>query len=254
MLDLLIVTGASRGIGASIVKQCSSICKKMLVIASSDKVNSINLDDDCELIKLQLDLTNYNDVLEKVQAEVSKLGSISKLGIILCGAQIGEHGGLFSAELNDWENIYKCNVLGNLAVVKGCSDVIKSGAETKIAFFSGGGAAFGYPDFFGYALTKTAVVRSVENLALELSNAGYNASVIALAPGAVKTDMLDKVLAHGGSVLTRTDISEPTNFVFNFLTDKLPTKELNGKFLHVRDDLSSKDLSNKDIFKLRRIQ
>lgn len=256
MLDLLIITGASRGIGANIASQCNTNCAKTLItISSSGKIDHIS-DDYNNLIPLTLNLINHKEVYKKVKETIyfiNNIEEIKSVGIILCGAQLGEPGGLLTSDLDNWNMLYNCNVLGNLAVVKGCEDIIKAGIKTRIIFFAGGGAAFGYPEFSGYSLSKCAVVRASENLGMELSNAGYDASVIAVAPGAVATDMLAKVIASGAEVRTKTDIKEPTNFAWNFVLDKFPSKELNGKFLHVRDDLS-KINSTTDIFKLRRIQ
>ncbi len=257
MLDLLIISGASRGIGKSIAEKCFDICGKMIVIGSSDKIYDVKTTNtDCNVVRLMIDLIDHKNVYENIQCYITNMmPNIKSIGIVLCGAQLRAPGGLFdNHNLDDWNTLYQCNVLGNLAIIKGCEDAIKAGAKTKIAFFAGGGAAFGYPDFFGYSLSKVAVVRAAENLGMEFSAAGYNASVIAIAPGAVETDMLAKVIASGAEVRTKTDISEPTNFVYSFLCDEFPTKELNGKFLHVRDDIQSTNFSNKDIFNLRRIQ
>jgi len=253
MVDLLIISGASKGIGKSIAEKCFDICNTMIVIGSSDKINDIKTTNtDCKVIRLKINLIDHKNVYEKIKDLLKVMPDIKSIGIVLCGAQIGEPGGLFDADLNDWDTLYQCNVLGNLSIVKGCESIIKSGVKTRIVFFGGGGAAFSYVDFSGYALSKVATVRAAENLAIELSQ--YNVSVISVAPGAVATDILDKVIAAGGEIRTRTDISEPTNFVYNFLTDTFPSKELNGKFLHVRDDIKSINFDNKDIFKLRRIQ
>jgi NAD(P)-dependent dehydrogenase (short-subunit alcohol dehydrogenase family) len=253
MLDLLIITGASRGIGASIAAKCDNICKTMMVIGSSDKIKSVK-SAKCQVIPFQIDLRYYDSVKSCISSNVSYLKDINSVGIVLCGAQLGNPGGLLDADLDDWDATQRCNLLGNLAVIQGCSNIIKAGAKTRIAFFAGGGAAFGYPEWSGYSLSKVAVVRAAENLGIELSSAGYDASVIAVAPGAVATDMLEKVIASGAEVRTKTDISEPTNFIHNFLTDRLPVKELNGKFVHVRDDMTVDLITNKDLFTLRRIQ
>jgi len=255
MLDLLVITGASRGIGANIVAKCATLCKTMIVLASSEIVENIS-SSDCKILPIRTDLSQYKKTQQLVYDEISKLGDINSLGIVLCGAQLGNPGGLLDANLDDWAATYDCNVFGSLAVVRACSHIIKSGAKTRVAFFAGGGAAFGYPEFSGYSLSKVAVVRAAENLGMELANSGYDASVIAIAPGAVATDMLAKVIASGAEVRTKTDISESTNFVYKFLNDEFPSKELNGKFLHVRDSINDIDYAtaNKDIFKLRRIQ
>jgi hypothetical protein len=99
-------------------------------------------------------------------------------------------------------------------------------------------------------------VRAVENVAMEFTAMGADASIIALAPGAVETDMLATVIKHGGTVRTRTDIAEPTRFVCRYLADEFDTAGLNGRFLHVRDDVSGRDfVSAPDhLFKLRRVE
>jgi benzil reductase ((S)-benzoin forming) len=257
VLDLIIITGASKGIGKSIAEKCSTICQTMLAISSSDSIyNEEHIDKNCEYIPCKLDLQDYKSVYNKLNSNSIRLvinPLMRSIGIVLCGAQIGEHGGLLGSNLDDWDKLYQCNVLGNLAVVKACAQLLTK-VKTRIVFLAGGGAAFSYPEFSGYALSKVATVRAAENLSLELSKCNHDSSVISIAPGAVATDILAKVIAHGGEVRTKTDISEPTNFVYKFLNDEFNAKELDGKFLHVRDDFESTDFSNKDIFKLRRIQ
>ena len=62
----------------------------------------------------------------------------------------------------------------------------------------GGGSAYGYPDFSGYSLSKVTVVRAVEDKGIKFKKDYKNASIIALAPGAVKsTDMFVTVESHG---------------------------------------------------------
>jgi NAD(P)-dependent dehydrogenase (short-subunit alcohol dehydrogenase family) len=239
--NLLIITGSSRGIGESILSKSRDSYKDVISISSSNNSD------------LKLDLTDYNETYNKISSLINNYPLISNLGIVLCAAQVGEYGGLFNTNLDEWDKLYRLNVLGNLAVIKGCEQLIKAGIKLRVVFFSGGGAAFGYPEFFGYSLSKVSVVRAVENLSIELDKLGFDQSIIALAPGAVQTKMLDKVISHC-EVRTKTDISEPTNFVYNFLTDKIPSKELNGRFLHVRDDINAIDFLNKDLFKLRRIK
>lgn len=255
MLDLVIVSGASKGIGLNIVKDLSIIANTIIGIGSSDKINNVELPSDRKslFVPCRMDLTNYDDV-EKSLGRIMSCFNPSNLSIVLCGASIGEFGGLFASNLSEWNKLYKCNVLGNLAVIKACEKYIKT-IKSRIVFMGGGGGAFGYTDFSGYALTKAATVRTVENIGMEFDVNKYDASIIALAPGAVDTDILTKILASGGTVRTRTSIEEPTNFVRKFLLDEFDSKNLNGRFVHVRDDMSiNLSDANPDLFKLRRIQ
>lgn len=254
MLDLIIITGASKGIGFNIANNCFNYCKTLIAIASSNKIDNLVCGNkSCDFIPLQLDLQDYNNTYNQILNKISNL-KINSLGIVLCASQIGEHGGLLETNLDNFDKLYKCNFIGNLAVIKGCSKLIKSGIKTRIVFFGGGGGAGPFPEFFQYSCSKVATIRAVENLSIELSKINNNVSVIAIAPGAVATDMLKVVEQYGGTIRTRTTIDEPTNFVNKFLCDEFPSLELNGKLLHVRDDIKSIDFSNNNLFKLRRVE
>jgi len=254
MIDILIVTGGSRGIGQKIVLDLAPIAKTVLAVASSQEINNKKFNKN--ILKLQLDLENFQEV-ESILLGILDFNSCLNIGIVLCASQIGPYGGIFESNLEDWNRLFKINVLGNLSVLKAVLCNLHSNAVVRVVFFAGGGAAYGYPEFSGYALSKVATARAVENIGLEFEQKGINASIIAVAPGAVYTEMLATVLLHGGVVKTQTDISEPVSFVRKFLLDEIPSRELNGRFVHVRDDVSqildaSKDKS--DLFKLRRIQ
>lgn len=258
MLDLIIITGAGSGIGANVAVSSVSICKTMIIIGSSNTIHDTKnkILTKCNIIALQLDISDIDKVITSLENEISKLGKISKIGIVLCAAQLGNYGGLFDSDLKEWNEIFRCNTLGNLSVVKACYKSLKSGSSVRAVFFAGGGAAYGYQEFSGYSISKVAVVRAVENLGIEFKVKSFDASVIALAPGAVSTKILEKVIANGGMIKTRTDISEPTHFVQRFITDNLNSHDLNGRFIHVRDEIEKINFQseNNDLFKLRRVE
>lgn len=254
MLDLVIVSGASKGIGLNIVKDLSLITKTIIGIGSSDKINNVDLplNKKSLFVPCMMDLSQYDNIEAHLDKVVSCFNP-TNISIVLCGASIGEFGGIFTSKLSDWDKLYKINVLGNLAIIKACEKYIKT-IKSRIVFMGGGGGAFGYTDFSGYALSKAATVRAVENLGMEFVANKYDASIIALAPGAVDTDILTKIINSGGTVRTRTSIEEPTKFVRKFLTDEFNSKAMNKKFFHVRDDMSVDLSTNADLFQLRRIQ
>ncbi len=253
MVDLLIVTGGSKGIGKHIVQNSSDMAKKTLGIGSSDLINDIsNLENNVYSIQndislIENDFKELNDFLCKHNPK--------SIGVALCASQLGNHGGIMDADLKNWEKLYKVNVLGNISVIKSVLKFLKKDSFIRIVFFGGGGAAYGYPDFSGYALSKVAVVRAVENIGIELSNKFKNASIIALAPGAVSTEMLAKVESHGAEIKTRTSIDEPMKFVSDFIQDNIPSIKLNGSFIHVRDKVNKyfDEELKENHFKLRRI-
>lgn len=250
------MTGTSRGIGSFTAKKCEGISKEMICISSSPYAN---WERKIECHSLELDLADYHATYNLTKEKILDTHTIifshpKKIGIILCAGSLGEYGGLLSSNLDDWTKTFNCNVLGNLAVVKAVIETFGKSAHYRILFFGGGGAAYGYPDFSGYALSKVSIVRAAENLSLELKKNDYKASVVVLAPGAVETEMLKKVMEHGGSVKTKTNIDEPASFVFRFLVDsETNIEKLDGRFIHVRDEFSEREF-DEATFKLRRIE
>jgi len=253
MIDLLIVTGGSKGIGKNIVINSSKCAKKVLAIGSSDLINDVS-DRKKHIYTIKRDISRIDKDFDELSDFLKKYNP-SSIGLALCASKLGNFGGIADADFMDWENLYRTNVLGNLSVLNNILKFANINTFIRVIFFGGGGAAYGYPDFSGYSLSKVAVVRAVENIGIEFKKDYKNASIIALAPGAVSTDMLAVVESHGAEIKTRTSIDEPTNFVSNFILDKIPSIKLNGCFVHVRDDLEKyfqEDL-NEDHFKLRRI-
>jgi len=223
-MTVSIISGASRGIGKAIK---DSLPLDHFVI----EINSRN----CNLI-------DYGNVENYVDKFYAQLRDADQINVILCASQIGS---AFNTSVKECNDLFKINVLGNFTIIKGIYDYP---ATKRIVWFAGGGAAFPMPEFFGYSLSKVAVVRAVENLSTML---GKEDSIIALAPGAVDTDMLKTVKDAGVAIRTHTDMSEPVNFVRKFITDEIDSKKYNGFFLHVRDDLSTFDGVK---FKLRRTE
>ncbi len=249
---MLVVTGSSKGIGNRIALTLSEKHSITYGISSS----GLNTTSSKRITNIKLDLESINQIENNLRDKFD-FSHHKKISVVLCASQLGNPGGLFDSDLSDWNKIYNINVLGNLSVLKFVVKNMHPSSTLRVVFFAGGGSAYGYPEFFGYSLSKVATVRAVENVGLEFSKTKLNASIIALAPGAVATDMLAKVISHGGTVKTKTDISEPVAFVDKFLNDELNSKQLNGRFLHVRDDQENTntiEFLSSDKFKLRRIQ
>jgi NAD(P)-dependent dehydrogenase (short-subunit alcohol dehydrogenase family) len=85
--------------------------------------------------------------------------------------------------------------LGSLYLIKKILPHFKKNNSGKIIQFSGGGASSTFPFFSPYSISKTAIVRFVENLSKEIE--GSNIAINAIAPGPVNTRMLDEVLDSG---------------------------------------------------------
>jgi NAD(P)-dependent dehydrogenase (short-subunit alcohol dehydrogenase family) len=257
-LDLAIVTGAGRGIGKAIAIALGRIGVNVLCVSrgagcleTADTIRSRGGSADA----VQMDLADLA-AAEQMSARWLQSQPGARIGLVLAAGVVGPSGSLAETRLQDWDDTWRVNVLGNLAVVKGALPRLTQNRHGRVLFFGGGGATYAYPLFPAYAASKAALVRIVENLHEDLRDKG-DFAVSILAPGAVDTDMLATVRSHGGYVRTTVDISEPVGFATAFLGSAHCA--FSGCFVHVRDawpDLlnGDKPMASPDLWKLRRIE
>lgn len=234
-IDCVVVTGAGRGIGAATAKHLAGLGVPVLCISKSHNAQYISeqiAEDGSKAFALTVDLADASASTKKVSEWLAGT-SYQRLGVVLAAGVSGAPGGLIDSDLAEWLHVFQINLLGNLAVVQALLPRMLSSRFGRIVMFGGGGAAYGYPLFGGYAISKVAVVRAAENLHEELKGRG-DFSVVCLAPGAIETDMLRAILQASGEVRTVADISEPVNFIEQFLgSAHCP---FSGRFVHVRDN------------------
>lgn len=252
-LDCVVITGAGQGIGKAIALDLGSRGIEMLCISRTANCEITT----SEIIKAggraQAMMQDVSD-LEKTKSAVAEWvqkSSHKKIGVVLAASILGPRN---YEDLPGWEECYRVNLLGNLAVYASLLPRMLENKFGRIIGFAGGGAAYAYPLFPAYAACKTAVVRTIENIQSELNDKGDFAAVC-LAPGANDTNMLKQVRAAGALVKTTVAISEPVDFAREFLLSK--DCGFKGSFVHVRDNwreyLNGKKIDDKQ-WKLRRTE
>jgi NAD(P)-dependent dehydrogenase (short-subunit alcohol dehydrogenase family) len=255
---LVIVTGAGRGIGRSIALEFGKTGIQVLCISRSENALATAAAirrDGGSADSISVNLEDFDEAGRRVVAWLADK-KYRRIGMVLAAGTLGPCGSLEGTSLAEWEFAWRVNVLGNLAVVQAALPTMLEHKFGRLVFFAGGGSAYAYPLFPAYAATKTAIVRVVENLQEDLKNKG-DFAVTALAPGAVETDILAAVREHGGYVRTTVAMEEPVSFVRQFVLAR--SCAFSGCVVHVRDEWapllnSGKELSRKDLWKLRRIE
>jgi NAD(P)-dependent dehydrogenase (short-subunit alcohol dehydrogenase family) len=235
-VDFAVITGAGRGIGRSIAEAVGGAGVQIVCISQSDACTATAetiAHNGGSALAATVDISDLGRCECLVRETVDRCQP-KRIGVVLAAATLGTPGGLLDGSaLADWDVVYRTNVLGNLAVLRGCLPRMRETGFGRVVALAGGGAAYAYPEFSAYALSKTAIVRAMENADAELRELG-NFSFVALAPGAVETDMLAKVRAAGGTVRTTTSVEEAVRFVSHFFAED--ARALSGRFIHVRDE------------------
>lgn len=218
--ELIVITGASSGIGLETAKQFSNLGHPLLLLARRTKpMKELNLPN---TICKSVDVTNRNDFSEAVQQAEKEYGStgaiVNNAGIMLLGEMVSQNP-------EEWDNMLDVNIKGLLNGIHAVANtMVKQQSGTIINISSIAGIKT-FPNHTAYVGTKFAVSGLSENLREEM--APHNVRVITIEPGAVDTDLLSHTTSESikesykswkeemGGVLSVKDVSNAIIYAYN---------------------------------------
>lgn len=194
---VVLITGASRGIGRETAVQFASRGATVAIHYNSNRAAAEEtqklLDGDGHII-VQGNLDDAAAVAQFVDETVQTLGRID---VVVNNAGIFEHHPLDSVDYETWQaqwhSILGVNLIGaaNVCYCAG-RQMIKQG-NGRIINISSRGAFRGEPNAPAYGASKAGMNAMSQSLAQHL--APHNVFVAVVAPGFVETDMAQSVLA-----------------------------------------------------------
>ena len=232
-LDAVFVTGGGRGIGAAIARHLGNAGVPVVCVSRSNaaQVAEEIRNGGGRADSICVDFADPKQTAEAVERWAAAT-PYKRFGVVLAAGVTGAPGGLLNSDLSDWNRTMQVNLFGNWAALQPLLPRLLEARFARIVTFSGGGSAYAYPIFSGYAVSKAAVVRATENLDEELKGKG-DFLTVCLAPGAIETDMLKGLRAAGGEVRTLGRMEEPVHFIERFLAARHCA--FSGRFVHARD-------------------
>jgi 3-oxoacyl-[acyl-carrier protein] reductase len=202
-----------------------------------------------DVIALECDITNFAAVEAAVAAGMDRWGRIDSL--VNCAAVLGATGEIWKTDPAEWQRALNVNLIGTYHTMRAVLPHMVSARSGRIVNFAGGGAAYGYPLFSGYAASKAGVVRLTETVATEC--AAYNVQVNVIAPGAIDTDLLRAVRSAGGEVRTLGRMEEAVALVVYLASGD--SNHITGRFIHARDSYRDwPQVLPEELYTLRRVQ
>ncbi|MES2268602.1 MAG: SDR family NAD(P)-dependent oxidoreductase [Bacteroidota bacterium] len=180
------VTGASKGLGLSLVKQL--LAKGYNVAATSRNVADLEsaVGKSESFLPLAVNLTDEKSVNNAISQTISLFG---KIDVVVNNAGYGMVGAL--EELSDTEARanFDVNVFGSLNVIRAVMPHLRGQQSGHIFNISSiGGFTGSYPGFGIYCATKFAVQGFTESLAAEAKSLGIKATIV--SPGYFRTNFL----------------------------------------------------------------
>jgi NAD(P)-dependent dehydrogenase (short-subunit alcohol dehydrogenase family) len=205
-----IITGASRGIGRSIVLRFAQAGAK--VVLSSRKLENVQAvareveSAGGKALAIQAHVGLPNDVDALVRQTVETFGRVD---IAVNNAATNPHfGPVLTADEGQWDKILDTNTKGCFRVCKSVVPHMEEQGGGKIINLASIAGLRPSPGMGVYGVSKAAIIMLTQILALELGPA--NIQVNAIAPGIIKTrfsQLLWQTPQFSGPILSRLPLS-----------------------------------------------
>ncbi|KAK5946105.1 hypothetical protein PMZ80_000245 [Knufia obscura] len=191
-----IVTGASRGIGATIAidlaQRGANVCVTYTSESSKTKCQTLasqvsKMSNGAKLVHIRADASNQGSAVRVVEKSTTAFGD--HIDILVNNAAIEIDRAITETTKEDFDKVFHTNVLGPLLMTKAVIPHLR--APGRIINISSVGARVGYAKLALYSSSKSALEGLTRSFAAELGHDGT--TVNAIAPGPVESDMLDQI-------------------------------------------------------------
>ena len=191
-----IITGGSRGIGRALAKGFAAQGAKVVVSARSEEGSEAVAAEiraaGGESLAVAADVTKYDEVEAMVVRTVEEFGRVD---IVVANAGIPQARPSEELRPEEWQQVmdinlngvfYTCQTAGKRMLAQGSGAILTIGSLLSF---------IGVPERLAYGTTKGGIIEFTRVLAVEWAARGVR--VNALAPGYIKTDIMEGMIAKG---------------------------------------------------------
>ncbi|WP_025534593.1 SDR family oxidoreductase [Vibrio parahaemolyticus] len=219
MKKLVVITGASSGIGEAIARRFSEEGHPLLLVARRvERLEALNLPNTlCE----KVDVTDQASLITAIEKAEAQFGPadvlVNNAGVMLLGQ-------IDTQDAAEWKRMFDVNVLGLLNGMHSVLAPMKARNSGTIINISSIAGKKTFPDHAAYCGTKFAVHAISENVREEV--VASNVRVTTIAPGAVETELLSHTTSQDikdgydawkvdmGGVLAADDVARAVMFAY----------------------------------------
>lgn len=183
-----LVTGGTRGIGASIANILNNQGYQVIVTYARNKGNAEQFERDTGIRTVQMDVSCFEACSEGLDQVVSESGGIS---ILVNNAGITRDAFLAKMTPQDWHAVLETNLLSVFYTCRSVLPFMVNQNWGRIINMSSINAVTGQKGQTNYAAAKAGLLGFTKSLALEVAKFGV--TVNAVAPGYTETEMIKSV-------------------------------------------------------------
>lgn len=185
---VVLITGASEGIGAACAREFARRGAKLVLLARSEKVLTVAEETGGEAVRG--DVTRP-EAREEFVARA--LGRHQRIDVLVNNAGVGMYGPSHSAPMAEMRAMFEINLFAALEMAQLAAPVMKRQRDGMIVNMSSIAGLVPLPWFTMYSAAKYALIAMTDGQRMEL--AGYNVRTMAVCPGYVRTRFQQNVLS-----------------------------------------------------------
>lgn len=219
MKKLVVITGASSGIGEAIARRLSDAGHPLLLLARRvEKLEALQLPNTmCEKVDIT-DKATFEAAIQKAEQAFGPADAlINNAGVMLLGQ-------IDTQEASEWKTMFDVNVLGLLNGMQAVLAPMKARNTGTIINISSIAGRKTFGNHAAYCGTKFAVHAISENVREEVAESDVR--VVTIAPGAVETELLSHTTSQEikdgydewkevmGGVLAADDVARAVEFAY----------------------------------------
>ena len=219
MKSLVVITGASSGIGEAIARRLSAAGHPLLLLARRvERLTALALPNTlCEQVDVT-DNQSFEAAIAKAEAQYGPADLlVNNAGVMLLSQ-------LDVQDPQEWKTMFDVNVIGLMNGMQAVLAPMKARKGGSIINISSVAGRKTFPDHAAYCGTKFAVHAISENVREEVANSDVR--VMTIAPGAVETELLSHTTSDDiidgyqswkddmGGVLASDDVARAVEFAY----------------------------------------
>lgn len=192
--SVVMITGASRGIGAAAARAFAGAGTRVALLArSAGQVQALAAEIGPQAMAIGCDVADYAAVADAVAAVVSRFGRLDVLvnnaGVIEPIARLAE------ADPAEWGRAQDINLKGVFHGMRSAIPVMRAQGGGTIITVSSGAATRPLEGWSAYCASKAGALMLTQ--AAHMEEAAHGIRVLGLSPGTVATEMQVKIRASG---------------------------------------------------------